>query len=277
MSVSLKMTPTGQVLPAIEAAGEHRFLGCLPTPRKMMAAFTPFAAVNTVIDRKDWFPAKRPRPEVPILDQDGRSGCVGHGAGTALMKSLATAGHTFQLLSAPFIYAQINGGRDAGSSPGDAANVLTDVGVCLMSEFPEPEYLKGRIPFGAYETAHRFRATEVYKISTWEEKVSAFLLGFDVFDTILVGNSFNNLDSRGVPPVSTGQANHCTASGDELKLVNGVWLMDNRNSWTKGWGVDGRYYTTEDHYLAQMGGYEGYAVKGVATDPQDSDNPPPLI
>jgi hypothetical protein len=268
-------TPDGASFPAIDAGGEWRLLAAFPSLPSARLFCTPFSAANPVIPRGQWRKQKRSRKHIPILDQDGRGSCVGHGAATALMLAKDVAGHEFQLLSAPFVYAMINGGWDRGANLGPAADTLSETGVCLMTEFPEPKYLKRDIPAAAYETAKRFRASEIYSLSSWDELISAWILGFSVFDTIRCGLSFNSLSKDAVPPVSSGPGNHCIASGDELReSTTGELVLDKRNSWTAKWGDGGHFGMTERHVTAQGRWYEGYAIKVPSVDPLDPTNVP---
>ena len=266
---------SGKPLDAIYSNGQWRLLASRQSSPLARKAIQPFAATNPVIPRTQWVTVSRPRVEVPLLDQGQESSCVGHGSCTGQMLGRSISGQTFQLLSPTFIYSLIDGGADNGADPADAATTLMTKGVCLMSEFGEGEYLASRIPTTAYSTAERFKALEVYSCSNFDEVVSAFLLGFSVFDTIMVGARFNNLDSDGVPPVAIGPGNHCTALGESLKQTgSGLWVVEHRNSWGAGWGLNGRFFQSEAHCTRQGSNYEAYAIKSVADDPQDVTNPP---
>ncbi len=261
---------SGKSLDAIYSNGQWRLLASRQSSPLARKAIRPFAPANPVIPRTQWVTVSRPRVEVPILNQGQEASCVGHGASTGQMLARSISGQTFQLLSPTFIYSLINGGLDNGADPADAATALTTKGVCLMSEFGEGEYLASKIPTTAYATAERFKALEIYSCANFDEVVSAFLLGFSVFDTIMVGARFNNLDSDGVPPVAFGPGNHCTALGESLKQSrSGLWVVEHRNSWGTGWGFNGLFFQAEAHCTQQGGNYEAYAIKSVADDPQD--------
>jgi hypothetical protein len=267
---SMKARDGTEAMEAIYSGGDWRILGSRPTPEGTRATFPTYrAGKNPVIPRDQWVAVNRPRTEVPILDQDGRGSCVGQGAATAMMLARSIADLAHQPLSAPYIYALINGGQDNGAIPGDAARLIMQRGVCLLPEFPESKYLASQIPASAHETALRFRALEVYRCMNFDEAVSAFLVGFSLFDTVCCGPQFNNLSAEGVPPVTRGPGNHCVSWGDELRRsVAGKWISQRRNSWGYNWGVDGCYYQAEEHCTQQGQYYECWAIKDVADDPE---------
>ena len=274
MSLFTAITSTGHELPAITTPdGITRFLGAIPSGADKMAAPL-YGATNPIIPRSEWTPLKRIRGPVPILDQGQHGSCVGHGSTRALMKARSRAGLPFVLLSPTFVYAQINGGMDAGSDPADAATTLIGVGTCTMKEVGEDAIFKRQIPQSAYQTAARYKALDIYQCETFDEAISAWLCGFDVFDTVFVGARFNNLDTEGVPPAARGPGNHCVMFGDELKQSSKWgWLMEHANSWSTQWGQDGYFFMGEAHYDRQPQ-WQAFAVKAVALDPQDPDATP---
>ena len=261
---------SGEPMPALVTPdGVRRCLGAMPSGL-MKAAAPLFGVTNPVIPRADWEPTKRPRGPVPVMDQGQHGDCVGFGSATAAMRARDSAGQDFILLSPTFIYAQINGGHDRGSDPADAAKVLRDTGTCTMAEFDETRIYRPQIPPGAYETARRFKALKIYQCASFDEVVSAWLLGFDVFDTVCVGPQFNLLDGDGVPGSAMGPGNHCIATADELKRGgDGRWLLEHQNSWGTGWGLGGYFFMGEAQYATQTG-WQAFAVQAVMLDPDDS-------
>jgi hypothetical protein len=269
MSLTVATTSTGHSLPGfVTPDGVVRVLAARPSGSRKLAA-PAYAATNPVIPRSEWAAVKRSRGVVPILDQGSHGSCVGHGSVRALMKARDRSGQSFVLLSPTFVYAQINGGRDDGSDPADAATALLTVGTCTMAECGEDTVFKRQIPQSAYQTASRFMALDIYQCHAYDEIVSAFLCGFDVFDTINVGNGFNESQQGRGPPVAVGQGNHCTMVGDELKQDSrGNWLLEHDNSWNTTWGLDGSYFMAEAHYDRQPD-WQAFAIRSVAYDPQD--------
>jgi len=242
----------GTELPALETPdGVPRLLAAFPTGDVTQPLY---GATVPVLPPDQWKAFDKHAKMVPILNQESHGSCVGHGADTTLMVARAVAGMKFQKLSPTWIYANINGGRDAGSIPSDAVKFLLDHGTCLFEQCGTNDVFLNRIPNRAEcaETAQRFRLSLAYQIRSWEERVTAALTGFMFLDTVRVGGSFNNLSAEGVPPVSQGTGNHAVCGGEGLKkLKNGKWAIKYRNSWSESWGIDGFFYLTEDHFAHQ--------------------------
>lgn len=268
--ITTSVTATGERLPAtVTPDGRTRILGAAPSGT-IKAAAPRYGDANPVIPRPEWRPTRRPRGPVPILDQGQHGSCVGHGSTRALMKARSRAGMPFVLLSPTFIYANINGGRDGGSDPADAARALVNIGTCTMAECGEDTIFLPWVAKSAYQTAARYRALEAYQCHTFDEAISAWLMGFDVFDTVNCGAGFHDLDQDGVPPAAPGYGNHCVMFGDELKQVAGLWLMEHGNSWGTQWGRGGYFFMGEAHYDRQPN-WQAFAVRGVAFDPTDTE------
>jgi hypothetical protein len=268
------MNAAGELLPAIVTPdGVTRFLGALTSGNTRMAA-PAYAASNLVIPRSDWKALKRPRGPVPIMNQGNHGSCVGHGSCRALMKARDAAGMQFVALSPTYIYAQINGGRDGGADLADAATCVQQTGTCTMAEFGETTVFKRQIPASADQTAKRFTALKVFQCNSFDEHISAWLLGFDLFDSVRCGGGFNNLDNDGVPGMSRGPGNHCVSSADELKQSSGGdWLLEHANSWDTAWGLGGYFFLGERNFDIQPS-WQSFAVQAVATDPQDPTDVP---
>lgn len=255
--------------------GKVRFLARVPGDAGLQ--FPRLADNIPLIDRKDWRPFSRHRKIVPILDQGQYGSCNGHAWVTALMRARAAANFEFQLLSACFLYALINGGRDAGSNIGEGATALKTTGTCLESQGPEGKILKRQYTAAQWQdglaTAARFKLAEVYSFTTFDEAVTAALLGFHLNLSVLVAGSWNNLDKDGRVPAYRGVGNHAVGGGDGLFFAsNGEPLLDMTNSWGLRWGMDGRFRIGEAT-ISHQPYFEGCAIKAVAHDPKDPTLP----
>ncbi len=246
---------------------KYYYLG-LKKRKGSKAKATPFTP--PLIEEANWKPTILSQPNIPILDQGNRGSCVGHGCTTMVMKARDSAGMSFNLLSPIFLYDQINGGVDQGSDPADAVNTLLSTGICLESTVPHSSGLnKNKLPAQAYSEAKRFILPEdsVYQLNTFDQLVTAFLLGFKAGFTINVGNTFV-LDTNGIVTFTSGQANHWVAVGEVLKKISDTWALQFDNSWTTSWGLNGRAFITAQHVNNQPN-LEMYAFKDVSDDPND--------
>jgi hypothetical protein len=232
----------------IDDQGQERRLGLLPmndevlVKRKAHASFTEYLATKgmNLIPESDWQDIDYGDFFGPqfINDQKNSSGCVGWSAAGAEMATRAAMGMPFEKLSGAFIYAQINGGRDAGSYINDAMTAGAKYGYCLESEFNYPKLFKNQIPQSAYESAAGRQATNAYTISSEEEFFTAIRLGFFPQFGVYASGSFTRFDSDGVSAVRGGWANHSVYARG-MKKIRGNWCGRLVNSWNLGFGPFG--------------------------------------
>lgn len=274
--LDLYLTQTHHSLPGIVTPdGRVRLLGCLSSG-EYRGLFPRWPASNPVIPRSEWVAFDRTRPDIPILDQHQTGSCTGHGSVTALEYARAFAGMDYLALSACCIYGQVNGGRDAGANISDVMGVLLNTGTCLESQIPEGMIFSSRFPPGWQATAARFRAETSFSVESWDEVVSAAILGRPLSISVTAGNAWSNrpLDANGCPPVISGYGNHCVFMGSKLaKGVDGNWYLWGQNSWGTDWGLGGRFAISEAH-LDHQHGFDAFAVSVPIFDPQGTTNPP---
>jgi hypothetical protein len=269
-------TQTGHDLPGyITPDGQIRLLASLPGPRSIRVM--PFAKENRVIPQEEWFEFERHRSDVPIKDQQQEGSCVANGWISMLERSLSAAGQAHRDLSRAMLYAFINGGRDAGANPSDAAEVVSTLGVCTEETVPYRFLVERQIPQAARDEAKRFAVPPdaIYAINSWDELVSAEILGYKTGMTVLVAGNYIQLDGDGCPPVHRGVGNHWQSCDSRLKKTSrGDWVLGAIQSWGLGVWNNGLGFFRESHWDSQPG-VQGYAIRYPGQDPLDPNLVPP--
>ncbi len=254
--------------------GEPRLLACLPTHPDVRARFKSFSSANPLVPRSQWAPIDR-RPQFDstyILNQRSHGSCTGFGSAGALMRARALSGQAFQTLSGSFTYSYVNGGRDQGASIGDTLDSLMQHGTCTDAECGWDMIYTRQIPDSARQTALRFKIDEGYRIDTYDEAGSATQLGFTLVYAVMVGRTFDNLDSDDIVGLDRGPGNHCVHAYGLKQSKSGLWILDSANSWDVTWGNQGRFCVTEQHWNGvQM---DAYAIRVSSFDPNNPSQPP---
>lgn len=254
--------------------GVTYWLGKLPPDPIKRAAFAPVTDAIQVLPRSQWRELNRRTVFGSdfMLDQRSHGSCVGFSAAHAMMRTRAIEGRSFQRLSGAYIYSKINGGRDNGAAVSDGLNELQKNGVCLESEAGWDAIYPNQYPASANQTAARFKVTEAYRVDTFDQMVSALLLGFIAVGAVMVGNRFANVDSNGVAGFDQGPGNHSVCFDGVHQLPSGEWTVDLPNTWGLSVGVDGRFYITQRHFESVQ--QDSYVIRQATIDPQDVNNPP---
>jgi hypothetical protein len=263
----------GGVLPHHHDGEQWRALGCL-APKPDRGGLPRFADHFPVIKRSEWRPINYAGFSIPIMNQGQHGSCVGHGAAGAHWKARLMAGFTNERFSPCFVYALGNGGRDAGMIISDSLDILMRDGNCLEEEVPEGRIWRNQVPQQAYTTAKRFRVAAAYHLGSFDEIVTALLLGYLPVYGVYVGADFSNLDQEGVAPAYPGvTGNHCMFGDGLSRLSDGTWAIEDINSWGEQWGLQGRCKLVEDHFRLQN---DAYCITGFHPDPQEANEPPVL-
>lgn len=259
-------------MPAINAGGQKRLLALIPSDPASLKTFPRFSDKFQVLPRSEWKPVSRRKQFPWILDQGQYGSCTDHAGCYAHRKTRVLRGMSDVELSATFGYAQVNRGRDQGAQVSDILGVMRDIGRCLMSECPESVIYKGRIPKSAYDTAGRFRVTDAFTLSTFDELATAVQLDIIPALAIQVGDNFNSFDSDGAAGFSQGPGNHAVHVDGLFQTSQGRWLLDMPNSWGSSWGDNGRAYLSEDHVNSVQ--QDSYGLVVALTDPNDQNQLP---
>ena len=265
-------------LPAIiDKNGVLRVLGHKPS--KVTPKHKFFKDHFTVLPESAWHEIDRREVLGPefILDQDGEGACVGGSSANATMRCRALRGFSFIKLSLQFLYDQINGGIDQGAIITDAMDALMQVGVCSEASYPVDKTAldKNKIPRACYDEAKQIGLViDAYQITTWEEIGTAIMLDFIPVAGVYVGNTFENLTKEGVSPVDVGSPNHSIHMDGLKRLSDGRWSADMPNSWSTAFGEEGRTRLVKDHFTEMGLADAGYAIRAVAYNPDDPNQPP---
>lgn len=252
-------------LDAIQIGGESFVLACLPTPTNVRQAFRHYQELDLPrmavepISRREFLDDRF------LLNQKSHGSCVGFSSAGALMDCRALAGCTFQRLSGAYTYSFINGGRDRGASIGESLDSLSKNGTCLEATVGWDEIYRNATKKGDTE-AQRFKIEEGYRIDSYDDALDAISKGFTIVYAVMVGSTFDRLDSEDVVGLDRGPGNHAVRA-------NGIYIsqkwgpcLDSRNSWGQ-WGNNGWFRTSQRHWDGVQ--QDAFAIRSVKFDPMD--------
>jgi hypothetical protein len=208
-----------------------------------------------------------------IRNQGSRGSCNGYSCAKALERSRVLQGMPHVPLSGEGAYAQMNGGRDNGSTLANGMKVLLESGVPPESMVPHQEYLWSRISSEAKAARARFRAAECYAVDEEIELASGLALGFVGVIAVHASSNYSRLDANGVSAESNGPGNH-SVGADDLRIVGNEFQFDSFNSWGIRWGHQGRNWVTWRRHLQQTIRYHQFFLIRAAGDDPQGTNPP---
>lgn len=209
-----------------------------------------------------------------INDQERCSGCVGWSGVQAFMRQRALRGLRFVKLSGAFLYAHINGNRDAGAVITDVIPIITQIGVCTQESFDLPHLYRKQIPPAAITEAGQFKMAQALTLDSFDEIGTALQMNLIPQFPVRVDRNFENFDADGVAGFARGPGNHAVHADGMKKNRRGAWLLDIPNSWTPGWGPNrnGRCFISENHINATA--LDDDAVVYIDPEFQPGDMPP---
>lgn len=202
-----------------------------------------------------------------INNQVSSSGCVGGSGAQGIMRQRAIRGQEFIVLSWASLYAQINGGSDQGASIVDAMAALESTGISTEATMSYPDIFN--IPAAAKAEMPRFKEDLAITITTFEEAVTALLMGLIPQFPIYVGSKFERFDGNGAAGLDrSNNGNHSVHAGG-LEFVSGIWLLRMPNSWDVSWGPfgDGTCRLTSAHINDVADADDGFAHASTIFDP----------
>lgn len=255
----------------IDQGGERRYLACLKDSAVAAMRCATYSLQD--VPPSDYRELSLlPRAMVRILNQKSTSACVGHmeaGAFETAWKLKNAAPHPF---SAFFVYAQINGGRDAGAMIADALEAGMKIGHATEAEVPADGSVKftRQIPSGVYEVGKRFKIAKGERLRTSREIYSSLQLGFVVCLGIDCGRAFDT-DAEGyIYPQRGGGGGHGVYLMG-MKQRNGDWYGEMPNSWGSSFGIGGVGYLHPSYF---DGNADAYRIEVAGEDPQETELPP---
>ncbi len=217
-------------------------------------------------------------PSMPTPGNQGSQGsCVGWATAYALKSYQEkvemgwSLNSEYTLFSPAYIYNQINGGRDGGSLPSDALQLMIDKGAATLAMMPYSDRDFTTQPTSAInEHAANFKALAYRKVSGTSQIKAALANRNAVTVGIKCYSSINNVN--GSDPVYDPNPNYETDQGGHAVTIAGY--DDGRyggafkiiNSWGINWGDNGYFWLPYDKVSDVM------LVSYVLTDQQNGDS-----
>lgn len=204
-----------------------------------------------------------------VAEGIGVHNCTAHACTTGMETCWMQSGRELLEFNQYFLYALINGGRDAGSMISDALTALQQYGICLKGDMPLQLAFQNQIPQGAYNSASSHKLIRAYHCGTFEEICSAISLGFCCPLGIYVGDNFAQLDSEGVAPLPNGGGGGHAICGLGLKKsARYGWLIKIQNSWSSNFGLSGYCYLRKEHFNTMPP--DAFAIQEVSSSTEDT-------
>lgn len=254
--------------PIIDIHGNERRNGSLLPPAGFVSAFNTFESEHPVWDDSDIRRVMMDSDRTPgrvlfdkswILNQGSHGSCNGHGGASGLAKARVKRGLPKVLLSGPFLYSLINGGRDQGSNLEDGMHAIEEHGVCPASLVTTDMIYPRLQPVSAKTEALKHRGLQCFAVQTKQGFRTALAAGFPVIVAVQAGSNFQRLNSQGIGGVDRGSGNHATHC-DDIVMVNGQECYDMSNSWGLQYGTEGRVYLTWDSFAEPFGNHVFFAI-----------------
>lgn len=259
-------------LPAIKINGEWRVLACIPETEESKNRFPKFASSfrnANGLDPSQWQEIDYSWHNIPVMNQSSLLACVGFGSTSAIEMCYVQSGRKLVELNPLFLYALINGGRDAGAMISDALDALVKYGVCEKEVLPMRLMFKNNLTQASYDNAKKYQITEAFQCESYEDICSAISLGFCGALGIMVGSNFGNLDSEGVSPLpGGGGGGHCLHFCGLKKSSRYGWIIKLKNSWGN-WGQNGYCYIRKEHFRGMPP--DAFAIQMVEVDDTKTD------
>lgn len=230
--------------------------------------------IRQIVSNPDRTPARQRFPAKQWIRNQGRRGsCQGYATAWALARVRVLAGIPFVPLSGEFVYAQTNGGRDAGSPLIAGMKKIQEVGTCREDLVKHESYLWRDMSQEARSDAVNYRGFECFRVDDESELATGLALGFIGVVCVHASSGYKRLNSRGVRGASRGRGNHAVGVQDVRLGPDGEFEFDEVGSWGRSNGEDGYAWITWDDHLETPNEYHANYLIRAATDSKDFNVP----
>ena len=270
-TVQLDNDPPGSLIAALSAVPHKRALGNNPpNGNKLKGTWKVFGDSPNVplLERSQWDTTNDLLAYLsPVKDQDGVGACNAFATVTAVEGCRAQAGMKRVILSPGYLYGNINGGSDNGSTLEDGMAWMMQNGTCSAATVPELTWQKRKWPASAAKEAQQYIVLETFLCPDFKAVASALSQGFYVIVGIAWYDSYQNVDADGWLPAPRGQwGGHALCCYGVAKRGNSYGAKT-RNSWGTSWGKEGNFVIPESAFGSSIGGF--WAVRAVKRTPSD--------
>jgi len=204
-----------------------------------------------------------------IKNQGQRGSCNGYACAKALERSRVARGLPHVALSGEYVYAGINGGRDAGSGLAPGMKWLEKNGTVPESLVPRETYLWNRISAEAKAEQGRFLGVECYAAPDEDNLAVGIALGFIAVVAVHFSSAMQRIDTNGVAGSSRGPGNH-SVGVDDIRVRNGKYEFDYFNSHGLSYGQKGKAWLRwELHFKETTRYHQFFLIRTTSDDPKN--------